>query len=363
MVGCLTKTHHGALVIHETQQVGLFVYSQRGGTQDEKTTPVVNSITSQPVVLLHRCTVDDQVFQYPKHCTQKYGTPPSCKCPLDSSLTDRPNVLRGCMGFLFFWNSKHVRYRRFDDWDSAATFLRTENGCDLCGIVFQSHNASTGISLPPRGASPARLGSPAVAAAVAESAHPGDKENGGASSISSTTTSRETATIPAFEGCTPGACSEILEEASSSSSSLMSPECLRGEQRRRRGRGGDIKDCALPSTPVRRRPFRRSTAFLVGHRNRLEGEALDVCDFLVHIEQVVYKCFWQARKRTARIFENNMGLLSHVLPCIDVGQEPEKGSTVGHACSCFWVSCMKADCIYIVLLFKYTTQLTACIPG
>lgn len=185
-----------------------------------------------------------------------------------------------------FFCSQHVRYRCFDDWDSAATFLRTEQGCDLCGIVLQSRNTSTVVSPPPQGAAPRKkIGSCGVAAAVtASDQFRGEKENSGAGSTSSATTNREAGNMPAVEGPTTGTSSEICEE-SSSSPSLLSPEgCLQEENESQTG--GDSKGRTLPSTPVRRRPFRKSTAFLVGHRNRLEDEALDVCDFLVHVEQV-----------------------------------------------------------------------------
>ena len=64
-----------------------------------------------------------------------------------------------------------------------------------------------------------------------------------------------------------------------------------GKARERRRVDVGTSECeysseCFTSTAIRDRPFRRSTAFLVGHRNRLEAKALSVCDFLVHVEQV-----------------------------------------------------------------------------
>ncbi|CAM9929285.1 unnamed protein product [Discosporangium mesarthrocarpum] len=43
----------------------------------------------------------------------------------------------------------------------------------------------------------------------------------------------------------------------------------------------------LLSMAVHLRPFRGSTAFLVGHNNTLEQDALGLCDYLVHVQQVL----------------------------------------------------------------------------
>ncbi|CAM9408851.1 unnamed protein product [Pylaiella littoralis] len=185
-------------------------------------------------------------------------------------------------------SNKHVQYRCFDDWDSAATFLRAEKGCDLCGVVSQSRITSTSLSSPSRGvvAAPVKSEYAAATAAVTESGNPGDAEEySGAGSVRSTCTGRETGKMPAVEGYTTGAALERCE-GSSTSSSLRTPGEISMREGQENQRGSDSKGRRLLSTPVRRRPFRRSTAFLVGHRNRLEDEALDVCDFLVHAEQV-----------------------------------------------------------------------------
>lgn len=76
--------------------------------------------------------------------------------------------------------------------------------------------------------------------------------------------------VDRFEGGFRGGSDEGTEERS-------------GAQERGKRGGGELE---YASTAVRHRPFRKSTAFLVGHRNRLDDKALDVCDFLVHVEQV-----------------------------------------------------------------------------
>lgn len=201
-----------------------------------------------------------------------------------------------------------MQYRCFDDWDSAATFLRAEKGCDLCGVVSQSRIASTSLSSPSRGvvAAPVKSEYAAATAAVTESGNPGDAEEySGAGSVRSTCTGRETGKMPAVEGYTTGAALERCEGSSTSSSSLRTPGEISMREGQEKQRGSDSKGRRLLSTPVRRRPFRRSTAFLVGHRNRLEDEALDVCDFLVHAEQVKgrwYTTVVQGRTGDEQIF-------------------------------------------------------------
>lgn len=200
-----------------------------------------------------------------------------------------------------------MRYRCFQDWESAGTFLRTEKGCDLCGIVAQSPNTSGGSAPPPSGsaASALKAASPRAAAAgsaVAENAHPedGDVEDNtapagccdSAPTSSSTPTSPEHQKLPAVEQHADGAVTERPGERSSSSTAPQSSSMIieqagvEGSQADREWYNKDDRAAVAASIAVRRRPFRRSTAFVVGHRNRLEEEALRVCDFLVHVEQV-----------------------------------------------------------------------------
>jgi len=239
-----------------------------------------------------------------------------------------------------FLSSKHVRCRCFDDWETAATFLRTERSCDLCGIVAQDRLSPAASTTAV--ASAAEAGSPgdaATAAVVTGSTHHGGTatENSEAASfgVMYTSTSRNSRTAPpAIEQCPTlpddgsgdaDNCDERISPPppSPSPSPLPLPSVqpppkqgdgdndgVRGEKEGTggstggRGRGdGNNSDrvssnaaasseaptasiASTGSTAVRHRPFRRSTAFLVGHRNRLEDEALNACDFLVHVEQV-----------------------------------------------------------------------------
>ncbi|CAM9692211.1 unnamed protein product [Hapterophycus canaliculatus] len=192
---------------------------------------------------------------------------------------------------------KHVRYRCFDDWESAAAFLKNEKNCDLCGIVGQTPSRN---AIPPRGRGvpQGKLG-PADAAATAAGATAGDAlgdmDGIGGSAMSTCSTSYSAGKMQPVCRYSPGDSerSELKSPANTSSSEgeggkeggrgrdLHADVSARGKGKKR----GDADDQILSSTPVRRRPFRRSTAFLVGHQNRLGDDALDVCDFLVHVEQ------------------------------------------------------------------------------
>lgn len=197
--------------------------------------------------------------------------------------------------------TKHVRYRCFEDWESAATFLRTEKGCDLCGIVAQSRNTPPGTcGAPPSSgsaASPVEAAPPraaGAAGAVMENADPEEveeKDNTGAAGPGSPTpASPEQGKLPAaVEQLADDAVAEGAEERPSlPTPSSPTDQSLESSQEGPE-RGNKDRRAVAASTAVRRRPFRRSTAFLVGHRNRLEGEALRVCDFLVHVEQVLVR--------------------------------------------------------------------------
>lgn len=181
-----------------------------------------------------------------------------------------------------------MRYRCFEDWESAATFLRTEKGCDLCGIVAQSKSASVDSAPPPSGSAVWAAKAASPRAATAADAVTGDVRDtaGAAGASGSLSASREHGELSAVEQRTSGAVVEMPEERRQSSSTPPSS----AEQPRRSSHEdqecGSRDRAVAASIAVRRRPFRRSTAFLVGHRNRLEEEALRVCDFLVHIEQV-----------------------------------------------------------------------------
>jgi len=186
-----------------------------------------------------------------------------------------------------------VRYRCFEDWESAAAFLRAERSCDLCGIVAQSRNASAGRAPPSSGGVASAVKAASPRATVAESAHPKGGEvrdyaevAAAAGCKGSTSAGREHGELPAVEQCTDDAVAEGDEERPSTST--PSSPIKQALENSKEGEACDIKDgtAVEASTPVRRRPFRRSTAFVVGHRNRLEEEALSVCDFLVHIEKV-----------------------------------------------------------------------------
>ena len=184
-----------------------------------------------------------------------------------------------------FGVQKHVRYRCFEDWESAATFLRTEKGCDLCGIVAQNRNAPTSSAPPP---SEGSVAAASPRAAVTENAHPeGGEVTDNTGAAGSRSSGREHGKVSAVEQRTNDAAAEGAEDQSPSSST-PSPPAEQPLESSQEGQEHESKDStAAASTAVRRRPFRRSTAFLVGHRNRLEEEALRVCDFLVHIEQVL----------------------------------------------------------------------------
>lgn len=91
------------------------------------------------------------------------------------------------------------------------------------------------------------------------------------------------------------------EEFSEDVSGEKKPEELSenaSEEDQRDGKKGGID---RPSVAVRHRPFRRSTAFFVGHHNRLGNEALELCDFLVHVEQVRKLCSQPTNYRTKTV--------------------------------------------------------------
>ncbi|CAM9208814.1 unnamed protein product [Ectocarpus sp. 4 AP-2014] len=184
---------------------------------------------------------------------------------------------------------KHLRYRCFDDWETAATFLRDEKGCDLCGVLNQSQ-IPLGCEPPPAAPPRGRVGpgsAPESATAATNFPAQGESEPG----VDSSSASLPLAKIATDEQGAGSAASELSEEGLLRSSSSLSPSSSSQEEERvpeERLRGGSNKKdrpTVLASTAVRRRPFRRSTAFLVGHGNRLDHEALDVCDFFVHVEQ------------------------------------------------------------------------------
>lgn len=136
----------------------------------------------------------------------------------------------------------------------------------------------------------------AAAEASTESVHREGGEvrdsTGAADSRGSASADREHGKLSAVEQRAHGASAERLEERPSSSAPSSStehpPDSSRSSSSRQSDRRRENTDRATAATSVavRRRPFRRNTAFLVGHRNRLGEEALRVCDFLVHIEQV-----------------------------------------------------------------------------
>lgn len=145
---------------------------------------------------------------------------------------------------------QHVTYRCFSDWATAANFLRTERGCDLCGVV--SPGAPT-----------------------------------------ASTASADTQAVVA-PGCPGEVCLATVEEFTRGAHAA--PAILEGEHvprssassvvaiQQKKSQVGNSGRASRTSTAVRHRPFRRNTAFLVGHRNRLTEEALELCDFLVHVE-------------------------------------------------------------------------------
>lgn len=202
-----------------------------------------------------------------------------------------------------FDRSQHVRYRCFDSWESAAAFLKNEKGCDLCGIVAQAPSRHA-LSPGSRTVSECKLGpsGTAVSTDVAVKDAPHGTEGVGASgrSTPSTTGAHSVGKTAPLVGDSPGVSqpSQLRSSAHMSSSLSLSEGEREGEDGRdldanvpsaggMSRRGGHAEGRNLTSTAVRRRPFRRSTAFLVGHRNRLGEEALNVCDFLVHVEQQV----------------------------------------------------------------------------
>ncbi|CAM9600971.1 unnamed protein product [Ectocarpus sp. 13 AM-2016] len=190
---------------------------------------------------------------------------------------------------------KHLRYRCFHDWETAATFLRDEKGCDLCGVVNQSQiqpqrRDSPVVReppppVPPRG-SVVPGSAPESTTSATNFAAQGESEPG----VDSSSASLPLAKIAAAEQGAGSAASELSEEGILWSSSFLSPPPSSQEEERvpeERLRGASNKKdrpIVQASTAMRRRPFRRSTAFLVGHGNRLDHEALDVCDFFVHVE-------------------------------------------------------------------------------
>eukprot|EP00904_Undaria_pinnatifida_P014106 jgi/Undpi1/9826/HiC_scaffold_27.g12280.m1 len=151
---------------------------------------------------------------------------------------------------------KHVKYRCFGDWESAATFLRLEAGCDLS----------------------------VVGMAVEHDAEKRSQERSEESSEEDQ--KREDEERPEERS---GDNQERVEEISGKDQEQSEERSGKARERRRVDVG--TSECeysseCFTSTAIRDRPFRRSTAFLVGHRNRLEAKALSVCDFLVHVEQV-----------------------------------------------------------------------------
>ncbi|CAM9543052.1 unnamed protein product, partial [Laminaria digitata] len=199
---------------------------------------------------------------------------------------------------------KHVKYRWFGDWESAATFLRLERGCDLCGIV----QASFSISDRPAASSSGKT----VVAAMTDSKMPPSASPSTAATIANATPSTAATIASTTPSTAATTASTAPSTAATTANSRQNDE--RSEQRseerseERSGEAGEIRrggvgvgvgtagtaaaaaaavgcDYSYDSLAVRDRPFRRSTAFLVGHRNRLEANALDVCDFLVHVEQ------------------------------------------------------------------------------
>ncbi|CAM9225885.1 unnamed protein product [Choristocarpus tenellus] len=49
----------------------------------------------------------------------------------------------------------------------------------------------------------------------------------------------------------------------------------------------DVVCTAQVPKPVHTRPFHRSTAFIVGHKNELEKEVIEICDYMVYVAQVL----------------------------------------------------------------------------
>lgn len=171
-----------------------------------------------------------------------------------------PRILRCCILYYVRRVTQHVKYRCFHDWAAAASFLRTERGCDLCGIVRQStptraQNVPTESRTMP----------------VLEQQDTGTFDADGCPVPCDGTVSDgddEASNVGENPAERP---QETSEETSAEKPEELSEENM-GVDRR--------------SIAVRHRPFRRSTAFLVGHHGRLGHEALGLCDFLVHVEQV-----------------------------------------------------------------------------
>lgn len=150
-----------------------------------------------------------------------------------------------------------MKCRCFNDWNAAATFLRDQRGCDICGIVQSTHGTTVHTT--------------ALAADTIFSSTDG------------VNTQRDTNQAINRAGLCPeagaGEASLVADrsEGGSKAASEGRPQEQPGDQSEKKG--------DRVSTALRHRPFRRSTAFLVGHRNRLEDKASAVCDFLVHVDQ------------------------------------------------------------------------------
>lgn len=162
-----------------------------------------------------------------------------------------------------------MSYQCFDDWKSAAAFLALEKNCDLCGIVP-----------PPQHPLAASIPSPDIPSNPA--------------CVKPATPTTPTVSTPGEEGppcdlnchrpeaaVAPEAGTKDMKEAFSRERDGESAFSCSSRS------SSSEKGCCRVSTAVHRRPFRRSTAFVVGHRNRLENEALGVCDYLVHVEQAI----------------------------------------------------------------------------
>ncbi|CAM9705021.1 unnamed protein product [Sphacelaria rigidula] len=173
-----------------------------------------------------------------------------------------------------------MNYRCFDDWTSAAAFLALEKKCDLCGIVPPPSAATTPTADLSTSVLPiAAVSDESTAELTAvKNATPRRQEN---EERGNDPRFHSSGTVPVpFPVAVPViSCAEDTKGTVMKYADTVENDCCSsGKFCRRRGAGNR-------STAVRRRPFRRSTAFLVGHRNRLEGPALEVCDFLVHVDQ------------------------------------------------------------------------------
>lgn len=164
-----------------------------------------------------------------------------------------------------------MKYRCFHDWAAAASFLRTERGCDLCGIVRQSTpTRKQNVSTESR----------TIAAHGRQNAGAFDTGRCPAACAGTVSDGIDEEDAPDIWEDPTERPKEISEETSAEKPGELSEENT-SEEEQRDGKGVDPRSIA-----VRHRPFRRSTAFLVGHHNRLGHEALGLCDFLVHVEQV-----------------------------------------------------------------------------